>query len=212
VRAATPGLLRELVSLRERRIYWVEGTRPAVYYVADREAEGVLVNSPAFDEALLAALRELAPLAYVFLPSRRGAFDLDRWRATGGAESIAFEAEAAHIAGTIDLPVSGGRKLTRTIDFLPMSGVTQGSCALRIKNDGGLLFFGPILEPAADGWPALCTHPDDYSAENRLIGALGLRDQRFEYAFTDVYEPGRTRIGPGADRAVGAHLARLLDT
>jgi len=211
VSAATPRLLCELVRLRERRVYWVEGTRPAAYYVADREAGGVLVNAPAFDEALLAALRGLAPLAYVFVPSRRGALDLDRWRATGGAETIAFEAEAAHITGTIDLPVTGGRKLTRTIDFLPMSGVTEGSCALRIKNDGGVLFIGPILEPGADGWPVLVTHSDDYSAENRLIGALGLQDQRFEYAFTDVFEPDRTRFGPGADRAIRARLERLLE-
>ena len=33
--------------------------------------------------------------------------------------------------------VVGSRKLTRTIDFLPMSGVTEGCCALRIKTDGG---------------------------------------------------------------------------
>jgi len=211
VRTGTPARLRELVRLRERRIYWVVDTRPAAYYIADREAEGVLVNAPAFDDALLAALRGLAPLAYVFVPSRRGALDLDRWRAAGGAETIAFEAEAAHIAGTVDLPVSGGRKLTRTIDFLPMSGVTEGSCALRIKNDGGVLFFGPILEPGADGWPTLLAHPDDYSAENRLIGALGLQDQRFEHAFTDIYEPGRTRFGPGADREIRVRLARLLE-
>ena len=77
-----------------------------------------------------------------------------------------------------------------------MSGVTEGSCALRIKNDGGAIFFGPILEPGADGWPALVPHDDDYSAENRLIGALGLQDQRFEYAFTDVFETGPHALRP----------------
>lgn len=205
-------LLAELLVLRERRIHYVAGTRPAAYYIADREAGGVLVNAPPFDGALLAALRALAPLAYVFLPSRRGARDLERWRSQGGAESIAFHAEAPHIAGTVDLAVSGERKLTRTIDFLPMSGVTEGSCALRIKNDGGVVFFGPILEPGADGWPALIAHPDDDSYENRLIGALGLQDQRFEYAFTDTFEPGRTRCGPGADAAIRGRLDRLLDS
>jgi hypothetical protein len=200
----------KLVALRERTIYHVAGTLPAVYYIADREAGGVLVNAPPFDETLLAALGALAPLAYVFLPSRRGARDLDRWRAAG-AETIAFEAEVPHVAGAIDLALGGGRKLTRTIDFLPMSGVTEGSCALRIKNDGGAIFFGPVLEPAADGWPSLVPHRDDYSAENRLIGTLGLQDQRFEYAFTDVFEPGRTRFGPGADTAVNENLRRLLE-
>lgn len=199
-----------LVALRDRSIYHVAGSHPAVYYIADREAGGVLVNAPAFGTALLAQLCALAPLAYVFLPSRRGARDLARWR-DAGAETIAAEAEAPHVAGTIDLAIGGDRKLTRTIDFLPMSGVTEGSCALRIRNNGGAIFFGPILEPGEDGWPALIVHADDYSAENRLIGALGLQDQRFEHAFTDVFEPGRTRFGPGAGDAVRERLRRLLE-
>ncbi|MGA8051110.1 MAG: hypothetical protein WCA09_13125 [Burkholderiales bacterium] len=203
-------MLHKLVALRDRDIHYVVDSRPAAYYIADREAGGVLVNAPPFDEVLAAALRALAPLAYLYLPSRRGAADVERWRAAG-AETIAFEAEAPHIAGRIDLAVGGGRKLTRSIDFLPMSGVTEGSCALRIKTNGGVLFFGPILEPGDDGWPALISHADDYSAENRLIGALGLQDQRFEYAFTDVFEPGRTRFGPGAGEAVRERLRRLLE-
>jgi len=204
-------MLDKLVALRERTIYHVTGTRPAGYYIADSEAGGVLVNAPPFDESLLAALRALAPLAYIFLPSRRGSHDLEHWRAAAGVETIAFEAEAPHVGGTVDLAVGRGRKLTRTIDFLPMSGVTEGSCALRIKNDGGAIFFGPILEPEPDGWPALVPHDDDYSTENRLIGALGLQDQRFEYAFTDVFELGRTRFGPGAGAAVNENLRRLLE-
>ena len=204
-------MLDRLVALRERTIYHVRGTHPAAYYIADREAGGVLVNAPPFDRDLQEALNGCAPLRYIFLPSRRGARDLDRWRAAAGLETIAFEAEAPHVAGAIDLALGGGRKLSRTIDFLPMSGVTEGSCALRIKNDGGVIFFGPILEPGADGWPALVPHDDDYSTENRLIGALGLQDQRFEYAFTDVFEPGRTRYGPGADAAVNENLRRLLE-
>jgi hypothetical protein len=203
-------MLHKLVTLRDREIHCVGGTRPAVYYIADRDAGGVLVNAPPFSVMLLEALRELAPLAYVFLPSRRGAFDLERWRAAG-VETIAAEAEAPHIEGTVDLAIGGGRKLTRTIDFLAMSGVTEGSCALRIRNNGGAIFFGPILEPGEGGWPDLIMHPDDYSTENRLIGALGLQDQRFEYAFTDVFQPGRTRFGPGADNAVHERLRRLLE-
>lgn len=203
-------MLRRLLELRERSIHYVRGTRPAVYFIADRDAGGVLVNAPAFDARLLAALQALAPLAYLFLPSRRGARDLERWRAASGAESLASEAEAPAIAGTVDLPLGRGRKLTRTIDFLTLSGVTEGSCALRIRNDGGVVFFGPCLEPGADGWPTLLPHADDHSAENRLFGVLGLQDLRYAYAFTDVFEPG-TRYGPGADAAVRARLRALLD-
>lgn len=204
-------MLNKLVALRERTVYHIAGTRPAAYYITDRDAGGVLVNAPPFDESLLAALRALARPAYLFLPSRRGARDLDRWRESAGVEIVAFEAEAPYVEGTIDLVVGRGRKLTRTIDFLPMSGVTEGSCALRIKNDGGVIFFGPVLEPGADGWPSLVLHADDYSAENRLIGALGLQDQRFEYAFTDEFDPKRARYGPGADAAVREDLRRVLE-
>ncbi len=204
-------MLDKLIALRERTIYHVAATRPAVYYIADRDAGGVLVNAPPFDEPLLAALRAAAPPAYIFFPSRRGARDFERWRASAGVETIAFETEAPYLEGTVDIAVGRGRKLTRTIDFLPMSGVTEGSCALRIKNDGGAIFFGPILEPGPDGWPALVPHEDDSSAENRLIGALGLQDQRFEYAFTDDFELGRTHYGPGAGAAVNENLRRLLE-
>lgn len=211
-RTARPAMmLQRLLELRERAIYYVSGTRPAAYYIADAEAQGVLVNTPAFEPGLLQALSAAAPLKYVFLPSRRGVRDLDRWRREGGAESLAGEAEVTAIAGTVDLPLGRGRKLTRTIEFLTMGGVTEGSCALRIRNNGGAVFFGPILEPEADGWPGLVPHPDDYSSEDRLLGALGLQDLRFEYAFTDAFEPGRTRFGPGADAAIRAHLRRWLE-
>jgi hypothetical protein len=204
-------MLQPLLELRERSIYDVAGTRPAAYYIADAEARGVLGNAPDFDPRLLQALQARAPLKYIFLPSRRGARDLDRWREASGAESLATEAEAPAIEGTVDLPLARGRKLTRTVEFLPMAGVTEGSCAMRIKNDGGVLFFGPILEPGPDGWPSLVPHAADHSSENRLLGALGLQDLRYAYAFTDVFEPSRTRFGPGADAAIEARLRRLLD-
>ncbi|HLY52370.1 MAG TPA: hypothetical protein VKQ31_05105 [Steroidobacteraceae bacterium] len=204
-------MLSRLVALRERTVYHVARSRPAAYFIADRDAGGVLVNAPPFDPALLAALNATAALEYIFLPSRRGAADLESWRAASGAETLAAKAEVAAIAGTVDLPLGRERKLTRTIDFLPMSGVTEGSCALRIKNDGGAIFFGPILEPGADGWPALVPHDDDYSAENRLIGALGLQDQGFEYAFTDTFEAERTRFGPGAGGAIRERLRQALE-
>ncbi len=76
---------------------------------------------------------------------------------------------------------------------------------------GGVLFFGPNLESGADGWPTLIARAGDASSENRLIGALGPQDIAFEYAFTDVFEDGRTRCGPGAGNAVKARLQRLLD-
>jgi hypothetical protein len=71
-----------------------------------------------------------------------------------------------------------------------------------------MIFFGPILDH--QDWPTLVAHADDYSFENRLLGALGLGDLRFEFAFCDNYVHGRSRFGPGAARAVRTNLTAVL--
>jgi len=140
--------LHLLVALRDRDIFYLTDSHPAVYYLAERELGGVLVNAPPFAPDLLAALNARAPLAYVFLPSARGARDLDAWRRAAGTETLATEAEAAAITGNFDLTIYAGRKLSRTIDFLPMSGVTAGSCALRIRTNGARCFSVQFSSPA----------------------------------------------------------------
>lgn len=203
--------LEPLLEIPGRRIFRLRVPGPASYLVADREAGAILINAPPFDPGLAAALGAVGPLQYLFLPSRFGACDVDRWRARTGARALAFGPEVPAVGATVDIPLDRKSKLTRTIDFLPMSGRTAGSCALRLRNKPGVVFFGPTLEPGDDGWPALVPHDDDASFENRVIGALGLRDLRYEYAFTDVFEPGRTRYGPGAGVAVRAALERALE-
>jgi hypothetical protein len=204
-------MLHELVRLRDRSIHYVLDTRPAVYYLVDREINGVLINTPPFAAALHEALSAIAPVKFLFMPSRRGARDLDRWREATGAESLAFEAEVSAIEGGIDIALNRKTKLTRTIDFLPMAGATEGTCALRLKNKPGGIFFGPALSPGDDGWPTLIERPDDYSFENRLFGALGLQDLQFDYAFTDDFEPGSTRFGPGAAAEIKLRLEQALE-
>lgn len=204
--------MQELLSIPGRSIHLVPTAPelPAVYYLVDKEVQGVLINTPPFSEALLERLQALAPLRFIFIPSRHGAHELDAWREASGAEALAYEAEVAAIDGTIDLPLNTKTKLTRTIDFMPMSGRTEGSCALRLKNKPGVVFFGPILTPGESGWPSLIEAPDDHSFESRLFGALGLQDVRYEYAFTDRFVPGETEFGPGADRAIGEEINRAL--
>ena len=126
-------------------------------------------------------------------------------------EALAFEIEARAIGEGVDIAFDTKRKFSRTMDFLPMAGVTAGTCALRLKNKPGVVFFGPALEPGEDGWPTLVFHDDDHSFESRLFGALGVQDLQFDYAFTDVFEPGRTQFGPGAGEAVKARIARAIE-
>lgn len=194
----------------DRSVYYLPGTTPAVFYLADKEGGGILINSPFFSEETLAQLHAVIPLKYIFYPSYLGARDLDAWRKASGARSMAYGHESRRIQGQVDIVLERENRFSRTIDFLPMSGRTESSCALRCKNNPGLIFFGPILSRAASGWPAVIPHPDDYSYENRLFGALGLRDIKFGYAFTDDFDPLVSRIGPAADAAIRDEIERAL--
>ena len=136
--------MQQLLEVVGRSVFLVPAPTecPAVYYIRDREAGGILVNTPPFSTAICAELRAHGGVRYIFIPSRFGAHDLDAWREATGAESMVYEAECSVIAGTVDVVLDNRKKLTRTIDFLPMAGRTAGSCALRLKNKPGVVFFG----------------------------------------------------------------------
>lgn len=196
-----------VLAWHDRAIWLVESGPPAVYYLADRDAGGVLVNAPRFEACVYEDLARVAPLHFVFLPSRFGARDLDAWRSVGARVLASTEEESV---GDVDLRVGPQHKLTRTIDFIPIPGRTRGTYGLRLKNKPGVLFLGPALAQAGSGWPELVEAADDYSYESRLIGVVGLGGQAFEYLFTDTFVRGQTRFGPGADAALRDHIGHLL--
>lgn len=191
-------------------MYFLGRTEPAAFLLADRDGGGILVNTPPFDTALLDAIGAVAKLNFIFFPSHLGARDVEAWRTASGARTLAHAGEALSIPGPLDIRLEREHRFSRTIDFLPMSGRTPGSCALRCRNLPGIVFFGPILEHGADGWPALAPHSEDHSYENRLIGALGLRDLKFDYAFCDNFDPQSSRFGPGAASAISERLELIL--
>lgn len=206
------GNMQELCHFFDRSIHYVEGgdATPAVFYIADKDAGGILINAPRYDEDTWQQLAELAPPTILFLPSRFGAQDLAQWRERG-LRLVAQPIEGKALGMDLDVALDSKLRLTRTIDFLPMSGRTAGSCALRLRNKPGVIFFGPILEPlSAASWPSLVPHADDQSWENRLFGSLGLQDVAFAYAFCDRFTPGVTPYGPGADAGIAAALQLLL--
>lgn len=199
-----------LLKLHDRLVYYLSRTYPAVFYLADSEGGGILINSPNFSFALLTQLNAVMPLKFIFYPSYFGATDVGAWRKASGAQTIAYGHETKNINGTIDLVLSREKRFSRTIDFLLMSGRTENSCALRCKNKPGIVFFGPILNRSASGWPTLQSQANDISFENRLIGSLGLKDLHFDYAFTDDFDPQHSFFGPGADVAIGHELSLYL--
>jgi hypothetical protein len=203
--------LTEVLRLPRRSVHVVPGAAPAVFLLVDERAGSILVNLPPFSEAALGAIRRVANPDFIFLPSRFGARDLDRWRAATSARTVASSEEVSGVDGTIDEPVDGGVRMHGRLDFLLLSGRTRGNCALRVKEPPGLVFFGPALEHSHAGTFALRAHPDDYSFENRVIGALALRDLEFEYAWCDDYIHGTSQHGPEASILVRKALAAALD-
>lgn len=194
-----------LLDLPYRQVYGLTDSRPAVYLLVDRDAGGVLINTAPFSVGLAESVARIVRLRYIFLPSRFGAIDVAPWRAQTGAEVLAGVAEVAAVGAPVDVVLEGQRKLTRTLEFLPMSGRTEGNCVLHARNLPGIMFFGPALDPLPSGWPGVVPQADDYSYENRLFGALALRDLRFEYAFTDSF-PEAASFGPGADVCIRREL------
>ena len=205
--------MERLLQVPGRTIYLVtaQSGEPAVYLIQDTDAGGILVNAPPYSEALADELRAIGEVKFLFLPSRFGARDLEQWRAALGLETMAYDVESRSIDGPIDIKVDNKTKLTRTIDFLPMSGRTEGSCALRLKNLPGVIFFGPILTPGESGWPTLIQNSDDHSFESRMFGVLGLQDVKYDYAFTDVFVSDQTQFGPGAGAAIQDELNKALE-
>ena len=202
--------MQKIYEAFDRSVYYLLGTRPAVFFLADKVGGGILINSPAFSSELLDALNAVLPLKFIFYPSYLGAQDVNLWREASGAQAMAYGHETRRIDGGIDIVLDRENRFSRTIDFLPMSGRTESSCALRCKNKPALVFFGPALSRGASGWPTIIAQAGDYSYENRLFGALGLQDIKFDYAFTDDFDPALSQFGPGADVAIGHEIERLL--
>lgn len=198
-----------LLRLPARSIYYLSRTAPAVFYLADQEGGGVLVNAPPFSVKLAAELRNVAPLQYLFIPSCFGAHHAAAWR-EAGAKLIAYRDEVAGGRLAVDIALDRGWRYSRSIDFLPMAGRTPGTCALRCKAKPAIIFFGPALSRTESGWPGLEPHRDDHSYENRVLGAVGLRGLRYDYAFTDDFDLLKSRYGPGASRGVSRELERAL--
>lgn len=196
-----------LLEWPNREVWLVEGGPPAVYYLVDRAAGGVLINAPPFSRTTHEALCRHAEPRYLFLPSRLGAQSLAPWQAAGVRVLVSAQEEGVADA---DLRVGAEHKLTRTMDFLPLPGRTRGTCALRLKNLPGALFVGPALAFGDSEWPELIPAPDDYSYESRLIGTVGLGNEIFEYLFTDTFVLNHSRFGPGARDALRVHIEQLL--
>jgi len=205
--------MQKLLNISGRKIYLVSDSSAlvSVYYILDKEVGGILINTPEYSDEVAVQLKQAGGVSFIFYPSFFGAKDVDLWRNALNAETMASEVEQSAIQGTVDISIDSKTKLTRTIDFLTMAGRTRGSCALRLKNLPGAIFFGPILSPNDSGWPGLNSNDNDYSFESRIFGALALKDLKYDYAFTDKFTVGVTKYGPEVSRHINAEIESALD-
>ncbi len=206
----TISAVNKLLELIDRDIYLVKASNetPACFYIDDKQAGGILVNTPGNPAQWPNGIDDIK-VDFIFLPSHFGATDLAYWRQTLAAETLCQQAEAPLVGG-VDIELDSKTKLSRTISFLPMAGRSQGSCALHLRNKPGVIFFGAALQTAANGWPTMIPQDDDYDYESRLFGTLGLQDLTFDYAFTDDFTPGKSHFGPGADDAIKQNINEML--
>ena len=201
-----------ILTLPQRLIYFLDSgnaQQAASFLICDKELGAVMVNTPDFSTKLLSQI-ECHQINYIFLPSHLGARDLDLWQKETNAEIIAHQAECPYIPQKVDHAINEKTRLSRTIDFLPLPGRTPGSCALYLKNLPGVLFPGPVLQSTPGNWPTITQHEDDFNFESRLFSALLLKDTKFQYVFTDDFQPGHLH-GPNADQHIRRNIDQLFD-
>lgn len=200
-------MLIELLDIPQRKIFYIPQTQqPASFLIIDDKAGGILINTPVFSEALMESICKITKINYIFLPSKFGAHSLQQWKSATRAETIAHELEANEIEPSLDITVNHKTKLTRTMDFVPMGGRTPGTCALYLKNLPGVLFLGPALSTGKSNWPELIENVDDSSFEARLFGVLGLKDLKYDYAFTDDFDIRKSKYGPDASIEINKNI------
>jgi len=198
-------MLHLLLEIPQRKIYFIDqASSCASFLIVDEKIGGILVNAPGFSKGLLEDITAVCTPKFLFLPSHLGATDadIDEWKNHTSLEVIAHEIETPLISSPVDISINHKTKLSRTIDFVPMAGRTPGSCALYLKNLPGILFFGPILSIGNGAWPDLIPQANDFSFESRMFGALGLKDIKFEYAFTDDFSLQSVNFGDSACQAI----------
>lgn len=202
----------QLLSFRDRTIYLIHESNefPASFLINDHKAGGIVINLPSYDKSLAEKILHITSVNYIFFPSHRGAIDTPQWKCAFHAKTICLPEEAPLIDDDIDIEIERKNRLTRTIDFLPLSGATPGTCGLRLKNKPGIIFFGPALEIGENQWPTIQLSQDDHSSENRMFGALGLSHLTYDYAFTDTFHLNQTQYGPNASTFINQSLKKDL--
>ena len=188
----SPALPAPVLEVPLRRIFALGGA-PACFLIDDRDAGRVLVNAPEPHWA-----DALGEVRYLFLPSARGARHARFWQGRG-VTLLAHAREplpddlSAH-------RVDNRQRLTRTIDFLPLPGVTSGACALHLRNKPGVVFAGPALSG---------TEPLPPPGEDALFSALHLAGLSFQWLFWD---DALTPFGPDAAARLRQRLETLLES
>jgi glyoxylase-like metal-dependent hydrolase (beta-lactamase superfamily II)/ferredoxin len=131
--------------------YAAESSFGAASWLVVREGGNVLVDAPRFARPLLARLRALGGVRWLFLTHRDDVADHARWAEALGCERVLHARDVTRGTAGVERRVEGAAPVALADDLLvvPVPGHTPGSCALLYRERW--LFTGDHLWGDADG-------------------------------------------------------------
>jgi glyoxylase-like metal-dependent hydrolase (beta-lactamase superfamily II)/ferredoxin len=189
--------------------YAAESSFGAASWLVLRPEGNVLVDSPRFARPLLARLRALGGVRFMFLTHRDDVADHARWREALGCERILHARDVTGRTAGVERRLEGDEPVALAPDLLavPVPGHTPGSTALLVRDT--YLFTGDHLWGDASGRlgasRSVCWF--DWTAQTRSMERLaGLE---FEWVLPGHGRPWRAPSAEAARRAVRALAASM---
>ena len=189
--------------------YTARSTFGAASWLVLRPGGNVLVDSPRFTSPLLARLRELGGVRWMFLTHRDDVADHARWQAELGCDRVLHARDVTAGTRRVEVKLEGDAPVSLAEDLLvvPVPGHTAGSAALLARRE--FLFTGDHLWADAAGRleasRAVCWW--DWAEQARSMRRLV--DLEFEWVLPGHGRPWRAPSKAAAREAVAALAAEM---
>ncbi|MFL5262886.1 MAG: MBL fold metallo-hydrolase, partial [Anaeromyxobacteraceae bacterium] len=186
--------------------YAAESSFGAASWLVVREGGNVLVDAPRFARPLLARLRALGGVRWLFLTHRDDVADHARWTEALGCERVLHARDVTRGTAGVERRIEGEAPVALADDLLvvPVPGHTPGSCALLHRDRW--LFTGDHLWGDAEGRLGASRSVCWYDWGEQVRSMERLLAHRFEAVLPGHGRPWRA---PSAD-AARAELARVV--
>jgi glyoxylase-like metal-dependent hydrolase (beta-lactamase superfamily II) len=189
--------------------YAAESSFGAASWLVVRPGGNVLVDSPRFARPLLARLRSLGGVRWLFLTHRDDVADHARWAEALGCERVLHARDVTRGTEEVERRIEGDLPVALAGDLLviPVPGHTRGSCALLYRDRW--LFTGDHLWGDAAGRlgasRSVCWH--DWGEQTRSMERLA--GHRFEAVLPGHGRPWRAASADAACAEVARVVAEM---